>query len=77
MENMLSCKLQHVQGLPFFNYKKAHSIVLMVICNARYQFTVVDIGDSGRQSYGSVYANSNLGYAIENKELKLPGEKKL
>ena len=48
----------------------------MAICNARYQFTVVDIGDSGRQSDGSVYANSNLGYAIENKQLKLPGEKK-
>ena len=63
-------------GSSFFNYKKTHSIVLMAICNARYQFTVVDIGDSGRQSDGSVYANSNLGYAIENKQLKLPGEKK-
>ena len=64
-------------GSSFFNYKKTHSIVLMAICNARYQFTVVDIGDSGRQSDGSVYANSNLGYAIENKQLKLPGEKKI
>ena len=49
----------------------------MAICNARYQFTVVDIGDSGRQNDGSVCANSNLGHAIENKQLKLPGEKKL
>ena len=63
-------------GSSFFNYKKTHSIVLMAICNARYQFTVVDIGDSGRQSDDTVYANSNLGYAIENKQLKLPGEKK-
>ena len=74
---MFSCKLQHVQGLPFFNYKKTHSIVLMAICNARYQFTIVAIGDSRRQSDGSVYANSNLDYAIENKQLKLPGEKKI
>ena len=64
-------------GSSFFNYKKTHSIVLMAICNARYQFTVVDIGDSGRQNDGSVCANSNLGYAIENKQLKLPGEKKI
>ena len=64
-------------GSSFFNYKKTHSIVLMAICNARYQFTVVDIGDSERQNDGSVCANSNLGYAIENKQLKLPGEKKI
>ena len=64
-------------GSSFFNYKKTHSIVLMAICNTRYQFTVVVIGDSGRQSDVSVYANSKLGYAIENKQLKLPGEKKI
>ena len=64
-------------GSSFFNYKKTHSIVLMAICNARYQFTVVDIGDSGRQSDDTVYANSNLGYTIGNKLLKLPGEKKI
>ena len=43
----------------------------MAKCNARYQFTK---GNSGRQSAGSVYANSNLGYEIKNKQLKLPGE---
>ena len=37
----------------------------MAICNARYQFTIVDIGDSGRQSDGSVYANSNLGLRLK------------
>ena len=47
----------------------------MAICNARYQFTIVDMGDSRRQSDGGVYANSNLGYTIENKQVKLPGEK--
>ena len=34
----------------------------MAICNARYQFTIVDIGDSRKQSDGGVYANSNLFY---------------
>ena len=64
-------------GSSFCNYKKTHSIVVMAIYNARYQFTVVDMVDSGRESDSSVYANSNLGYAIKNKQLKLPGEKKL
>ena len=47
----------------------------MTIRNARYLFTVADIGNSGRQSDGSVYTNSSFGYAIENKRLKLPGDK--
>ena len=41
----------------------------MAVCNANYEFTLVDIGDSGRQSDGSVYANSHLGYAIESNYL--------
>ena len=44
----------------------------MAVCNARYEFTMVDIGDSGRQSDGSVYNNSQLGYAIENNTLNIP-----
>ena len=59
-------------GSSYFNYKKTHSIVLMGVCDAKYQFTLVDIGDTGRQSDGSVYANSQLGYAIENDLLSIP-----
>ena len=65
------------QGSSFFNYKKTHSIVPLGVCDANYKFTLVDIGDSGRQSDGSVYANSNLGYAIENKLLNVPNDAKI
>ena len=64
-------------GSAFFNYKKQHSIVIMAVCIALYKCLLVDIGDSGRQSDGSVYFNSNLGYAIENKLLKIPQSSKL
>ena len=59
-------------GFAFFNYKKQHSIVLMAVCSALYKFLLVDIGDSGRQSDGSMYNNSNLGYAIEINLLNIP-----
>ena len=65
------------QSSTFFNYKKTHSIVLMGVCDAKYKFALVDIGDSGRQSDGSVYANSHLGYAIENRLLNTPTDSKI
>ena len=61
----------------YFNYKKRFSIVLMAVCDAKYRFTLVDIGDTGRQSDCSVYANSHLGYAIENDLLNIPQSSKL
>lgn len=65
------------QASSFFNYKKTHSIVLLGVCDANYKFILVDIGDSGRQSDGSVYANSNLGFAIERKLLNVPPDAKI
>ena len=53
-------------GLMFFNYKKRHSIVLMAICNAKYEFTLVDIGESGRNSDGGVFSNGHIGLNIED-----------
>lgn len=64
-------------GSSFFNCKKSYSIVLLAICNAKYDFILVDIGDSGRQSDGSEYTNSQFGYAIENNLLHILKEEML
>ena len=59
-------------GSYFFNYKKSHSIVLMAVCNANYQFTLIDIGDTGRNSDGGVFGNSDMGIAFESNKMKIP-----
>ena len=46
--------------------------MLLAVCNAKYEFIMVDIGDSGRQSGGSVYNNSQLRFSNESNALNLP-----
>ena len=52
-------------GSTFFTYKNTHSIVLMVACDSNYKFTMVDIGDLGRNS-------DNFGIAISEDKLNIP-----
>ena len=59
-------------GSVYYNYKKTFSIVLLAICNAKYEFILVDIGDAGRQSDSGVYNSSKIGHAIENNQLDFP-----
>jgi len=44
----------------------------MAVCDADYNFLLVDIGDSGRQSDGGVFSNGNIGHTINEHTLNLP-----
>jgi hypothetical protein len=43
-------------GSKFFNYK----VFLLALVDARYKFTVVDVGSYGRNSDGGIFTHSEL-----------------
>ncbi|XP_065058577.1 uncharacterized protein LOC135686303 [Rhopilema esculentum] len=59
-------------GSSFYNYKKTHSIVLLAVCIHKYEFTLVSIGDTGRESDGSVFSASGIGHSLTNNLLNMP-----
>lgn len=64
-------------GSEFYNHKGFHSIVLMALCNANYLFTLVDIGDSGHNSDGGIFANCTFGKKFLNEEMNTPPDEQL
>jgi len=46
----------------------------MAVCDADYNFLLVDIGDSGRQSDGGVFSNGNIGHAINEHTLNFQSQ---
>lgn len=59
-------------GSYYFNYKKTHSIVLMAIANANYEFIYCDVGTNGRVSDGGVINNTIFYEKLINGELHIP-----
>lgn len=64
-------------GSYYYNYKGTHSIVLMAVVNANYEFLYVDVGTNGRVSDGGVWANTTLCSKLERGEIHLPEDQKL
>lgn len=44
----------------FYSYKKSFSIVLLAVCNYNYEFTMIDIGEAGKQSDGGIFSSSTI-----------------
>ncbi|XP_064635780.1 uncharacterized protein LOC135492963 [Lineus longissimus] len=59
-------------GSAFYNYEGTHSIVLMAVCDAKYKFTLFDVGAPGRNSDRGVLANSAFGKVLEHGEMNFP-----
>ena len=64
-------------GSYYFNYKGSHSIVLMAVVNANYEFVYVDFGTNKRISDGGVFANSTLCSRLQEGTAGLPEDEQL
>lgn len=73
----ITIKAPKDQGSAFFNYKKTHSIVLLALVDATYNFTYINIGMNGRLSDGGVFWESDLAKALEENSLNPPEDKPL
>jgi hypothetical protein len=63
-------------GSKFFNYKHSFSVVLLVLVDALYKFTVLGMGSYGRNSDGGIFARSKLGKYLETHQ-GIPEDKQL
>ena len=59
-------------GSLYYNYKGFFSIVLLAICDAKYCFTHVDIGQYGSGNDSGVLKHSQMGKCFENNEFNIP-----
>lgn len=59
-------------GSLFFNYKGTFSVVLLALVDADYRFIAVDIRGYGGNSDGGIFANSDLGKALQAGQLDVP-----
>ena len=53
------------------------SIVLMAVCDARYCFTLVNVGDFGSNNDSGILAKSSMGKRFEEQKMNVPNAKSL
>lgn len=63
-------------GSYFYNYKGSHSLVLIAIVNAKYEFIMCHFGTNGRVSDGGVLENTAFYNKLLHHNLKIPAPSK-
>lgn len=61
-----------LSGSRNFNYKGFHSVILMVVADAKSKILIADTGASGRRGDGNVFHRSPLGRRMRHKALSIP-----
>ena len=55
-----------------YNYKGFYSLTLLAACDAKYNFTMVDVGQYGRNNGSAVLIISEIGQKSEESSFDLP-----
>ena len=64
-------------GTQDYNYKGFFSMNLLAICDAKYNFTLIDLGQYGSNNDSGVLLNSEMGMRFEEKTLSVPDDEVL
>ena len=64
-------------GTQDYNYKSFYSFVLLAVCDAKYNFTMVDVGQYGSNNDSGVLINSEVGQKFEGRSFDLSEAEKL
>ena len=67
----------HNTGSLYHNYKGFFSIVLLAVCDARYCFTLVDVGQYGSSNDSGVLNESSIGNIFKSGQISSPPYEKL
>ncbi|XP_057297594.1 putative nuclease HARBI1 [Hydractinia symbiolongicarpus] len=59
-------------GSLYYNYKGFYSIILLAVCDAKYNFILVDVGQYGSNNDCGVLSKSQIGMQLENQSLQIP-----
>ena len=68
----IAIKCPRIGGSMYYNYKKFHSVVLMALVDADYQFRWIDVGANGGASDAQIFKDSELRECIEDKSIGFP-----
>ncbi|XP_025157315.1 uncharacterized protein LOC112589204 isoform X1 [Harpegnathos saltator] len=55
----------------YFNYKKTFNMVLLAVCDAHYNFIMLNVGAEGSQSDGGIFQSSEMGRRLSDGSLNL------
>lgn len=59
-------------GSLYFNYKSYHSVILLAVVNANYEFISIDVGSYGHNCDSTIYKDSNFGKKLMDGNLGIP-----